>query len=186
MKLLKTALLSFMISSGAAAANPTVADPAAVITLAKQAVDLGYGEMCSLEMKPDPSNPYYDCLDFGLYRIVFEYQRTRGFVILEDGTPVEVLSQTSGGTSFNPSGPWERDMAVSLTEWWNSTRGTAQEGGNLYSRAAQYIKDIRSPEPAARQDAGSVFVEKTPVETGALEITKEESDILRAIGSGRP
>lgn len=186
MKLFKTALLSLMVMGGTASANPSAVNPAAVVAQAKQAVDLGYGEMCSLEMKPDPGNPYYKCLDFGPYRIVFEYQRTRGFVILEDDTPVEVLSQTSGGVSFSASGPWEQDMAVSLAEWWNSTRSTAPEGGNLHSRAAQYIKNIRSPEPEKIEGGGSVFIEKSPPESGTLEITKEESEILRAIGSVRP
>jgi hypothetical protein len=182
MKIIRTSLIPLLLLTGTA-----LADTSPIVAEAKRAVSKGYGEMCDLDMNPNRRDPYYECLDFKPYRIVFEYGRTRGFVVLEDGTPVEIFSHTAGDTSFSASGPWEQDMAVALAEWWNETlAGGGGESESLRDLAAEYVRKTRTPQT----DSDPKTVTPVPVASeevrNFLEITSEENEILRALKGADP
>lgn len=181
MKLIRTSVISFFLIAG-----PALADTSPIVAEAGRAISKGYGAKCDLSMALSKTDPYYDCFDFEPYRIVFEYGRTRGFVVLENGTPVEVFSHTDGDTSFSVTGPWEKDMAIAMAEWWNETlSGNKGNSGSLRDLAAEYVRQTR----LSKSEERTLAPASPPAGTepkNVLEIAPEEGEILRALKGSNP
>lgn len=190
------ALPAALLPGPAAAADDGAAF---VVDRAERAIGKGYGEMCSLEMEPVQHGGYYPCLDFGPYRIVFEYRKVSGFVVQEGHPPFKVMGGGEDDPSFARNGPWVADMPARMASWWNEI----VEGGAARARARTlaearrsvaetYIRSLggSSPVPAAsRGESPALPAETEAVPTGeVLADTDGEpaaaSDLARLLGSG--
>ncbi|MTH94933.1 hypothetical protein [Roseibium sp. RKSG952] len=181
MKIIRMSLIPLLLITGAA-----LADTSPIVAEAKRAVSKGYGDMCDLDMMPNRRDPYYECLDFKLYRIVFEYGRTRGFVVLEDGTPVEIFRHTAGDASFFVSGPWEEDMPVALAEWWSETLSDGSGSESLRDLAAEYVRKTRTPQTSDTQKSAPPAPDAPDEVRNFLEITSKENEILQVLKGAEP
>lgn len=113
-----------------------------VVSTAEQAIKRGYGGMCSLEMVPVKRGEYYPCLDFGPYRVVMQYERTTGYVVMDGKPPFLVMSAGEGARGFLIKGPWETDMAAKILTYWNDV----VQGGSEHRKRMER-------EEAARREA---------------------------------
>lgn len=111
-------------------------------TLSKKIIEKGYGQICSLEMKPVNNNGYYDCLDFPPYRIIFEYQKIEGFVITKKDELFKVMVKENGISNFIVSGPWEQDMPIKIVEFYNNKITNNEESKNNTIKNEQQKKEV--------------------------------------------
>lgn len=137
-------IVTVLLLLGPAAAS----DITTAIAAVSQAISKGHGVDCDLAMKPSVSAAYYPCIDVGPYRFVIEYGRTRGFVLVPDQDPFEILLSDAAGTRFTVQGAWTNDLAPRVAGWWSSL-GAGNATSDRSAAAGDAVNAyLRSLEPA--------------------------------------
>lgn len=139
-------ILAAAVMTGAA----TASDLDTALAVVSQAISKGYGAECDLGMRPSADQAYYPCIDVGPYRFVAEYGKTRGFVLVPDQEPFEILVSDGAGARFTVQGNWMTDLPVRVQGWWSSvgvTSGEPDRAAAAGDAVAAYLRSLEPPAP---------------------------------------
>jgi hypothetical protein len=167
-----------------------------VVEYAEKAIAKGYGDMCSLEMKPVKVGGYFNCLDFGPYRYVKGYNNVSAYVVQAGKPPYQIMGGSADNPKYLIDGPWVLDMPRRMVGYWNDVvegRAKLQEEKAAVaarkSAAEDYINSLVDAEKPKIIEAEGQRVKDTVVD----QVIKDEvgtpipsQDLQEALGTLEP